>query len=61
MQIDFTVAMSNEKLLYFLSRAKGIIYFIAQRTRPVMVNDLVRVSRTAPYECTVPYLYGAGN
>jgi hypothetical protein len=36
-------------------------YFIAQRTRPVMVNDLVRVSRTVPYACTVQYLYGAGN
>ena len=31
-------------------------------TRPVMVNDLVRVSRIVPYECTaVQYLYGAGN
>ena len=26
-----------------------------------MVNDLVRVSRTVPYECTVQYLYGVGN
>jgi hypothetical protein len=39
----------------------GIIYLIAHRTRPVMVNDLVRVSRTVPYECTISYLYGAGN
>ncbi len=42
-------------------RYKGIIYFIAHRTRPVMVNDLVRVSRNVPYECTISYLYGVGN
>ncbi len=39
----------------------GIVYFIAHMTRPVMVNDLVRMSRTVPYECTIPYLYGASN
>ena len=31
----------------------GIVYFIHHMTRPVMVNDLVRMSRTVPYECTV--------
>jgi len=33
----------------------GIVYFIALRTRPVMVNDLDRVSRTVLYSTSVRY------
>ncbi len=54
--------MMTQHTVSQFGKVSGIIYFLALiRTRPVMVNDLVRVSRTVPYECTVQYLYGVGN